>query len=371
VKLLVAGNLANTGYFLASKLREAGISAELLMERNPDFVSDPLNTGELSSNYPVWIKFWDRSRKWKIQIVLKMRRYDLISAATELPIFALFSFKPYIAVATGSDMRELAHLNSLKGILLRLAYRKAKVVVFTDPDLIKSAEYLKLKNSIYLPPVRDFEKFPKVNEKIAISQGKFVFFHPTNQIWKLKKNDIFLRAFVRLAKERDDVYLITIKNGTDTEKSIKLLKDLAPKKSYGILPQILNQSELSLYYHNCDAIVDQFGLGSLGSIGLEGMYFGKPIVAFINENIYTKLYGEKPPVLSSDTENGIYEIIKKLAENKEFCLKVGRQSSEWIRKFHSKDKVVRKYLLLYNSVNEGRKFCDIKKALTQTDCLTV
>ena len=44
MKLLVAGNLANTGYFLASKLREAGISAELLMERNPDFVSDPLNT---------------------------------------------------------------------------------------------------------------------------------------------------------------------------------------------------------------------------------------------------------------------------------------------------------------------------------------
>jgi len=363
VKLLIAGNLANTGYFLASKLREVGVNADLLMEKNPEFMSDPLNTGELSGKYPDWIKFWDKNQHWKTTIVFTMRKYDLISAATELPIFALLSLKPYIALATGSDLRELAHHNNLKGRLLRKAYRNAKVVIFTDPDLIKSTEILKLKNAVYLPPLRDFKKFKKPDKKIALPQEKFIFFHPTNHIWKLKKNEIFLKAFVRLTKERDDVFLITIKKGSDADKSIKLLRDSVKEENYRILPEVLNQSDMSFYYQNCDVVVDQFGLGSIGSIGLEGMYFAKPVVAFINENVYSKLYDEIPPILSSNTENEVYEFIKKLIESTEFCVTIGQKSSDWITKFHSKEKTLKKYLLLCNLVSQGRHFNDLKKAL--------
>ena len=64
MKILVAGNLANTGYFLASKLREENIDIDLLMEDNPHPVSDPKNTGELEFNeYPKWIKFWNKIQR--------------------------------------------------------------------------------------------------------------------------------------------------------------------------------------------------------------------------------------------------------------------------------------------------------------------
>ena len=96
MKLLVAGNLANTGFYLASTLRKNSINADLLMENNPKRSSDPKSTIEFEGNkYPEWIKFWDWKKNWKFEIIKTMRKYDIISAATELPMLALFSLTPY------------------------------------------------------------------------------------------------------------------------------------------------------------------------------------------------------------------------------------------------------------------------------------
>ena len=364
MKLLIAGNLANTGYFLTSSLRGSEIIADLLMEKDPKFTSDPINTGELQNRkYPNWIKFVDKNRNWKREIVKIMRSYDLISAATEFPIFAMFSLKPYIAIATGSDLRELAQSNKLKGIALRRAYRKAKVVVFTDPDLLKSVEKLKLKNAVYIPPIRDFDKFPVPKKNNNFPKGKFIFFHPTNHIWEIKKNDIFLKAFIRLAKNRNDVYLIAISRGEDADKSFNLLNNSGIEGKFEFLSKSLSQEGLISYFQNCDVAVDQFGVGSFGSLGIEAMSMGKPLISFIDEKIYEKLYEQKPPVLSSNTEDGIYEILLKLVNEKQFCENLGKQSCEWIKKFHSNKDLVKKYINLYQLVNEKNDFSEIKLSL--------
>ena len=51
----------------------------------------------------------------------------------------------------------------------------------------------------------------------------FTVFHPTRHDWKDKGNDIFLRAFVRFAKENKNVHLITINHGIDSERSMELV----------------------------------------------------------------------------------------------------------------------------------------------------
>ena len=120
MRLLIAGNLANTGYYLVSKLREKRFDVELLMEENPDIASDPNNSGFFKSEHSSWIKFYNKSkRNWKFNILKIMRKYDLIIAITELPMFAFLSLKPYIAICTGSDLIELAQSISFKGYLLR------------------------------------------------------------------------------------------------------------------------------------------------------------------------------------------------------------------------------------------------------------
>jgi len=359
MRLLIAGNLANTGYYLVSKLRKSGLPVDLLMEKNPSFASDPKNTHELIGNeYPDWIKFWNMNGNWKREVVKTMRKYNLISASTELPIFALFALKPYIAVATGSDLFYLAHSRTLKGILLRNAYRRAKVVIFTLPTHLRHVKELKLKNAIFLPLFRDFQesKTPPTRNKV---KDKFVFFHPTNHVWDIKHNDVFLKAYVQLSKSRNDVFLILINRGQDAEKSINFLKKSNVEGKYQILPRTLSQSELVTQYQNCDAVVDQFGVGSFGFIGLEVMHQGKPLICYIEEESYEKLYGEKPPVLSAKDEEGIYQILKKLVENDQFCADISERSRKWISKFHSGDFLIKKYINLYNWVHEGKKFEEI------------
>ena len=63
------------------------------MENNPKRSSDPKSTIEFEGNkYPEWIKFWDWKKNWKFEIIKTMRKYDIISAATELPMLALFGW---------------------------------------------------------------------------------------------------------------------------------------------------------------------------------------------------------------------------------------------------------------------------------------
>jgi glycosyltransferase involved in cell wall biosynthesis len=357
--LLIAGNLANTGYYLTAKLREFGIEADLLMQKDPPFASDPKNTGKLSeSKYPDWIKIFDKQRRWKRKIIKTMKCYDLISAATEFPIFALFSNKPYVAVATGSDLYYLAQSRSLKGFLLRLAYRKAKVVVFNLPSHLEYVNKLKLKHALFLPLFREFPKLDKgkIREKM---KNKFIFFHPTSQIWKIKRNDIFLKAYVELCKSRNDVYLILINRGEDSFKTSEFLKKASIEGKYEILPSTLNQVELASYYQLCDVVIDQFGVGSVGFIGLESLNFGKPLVSYIDTTAYQKLYGEKPPILSSNSEEEVYQYLKKLVEDRCFYDDISERSRQWIFKFHSEDELIKKYWQLYTMVNERKKFEEI------------
>jgi len=351
-KILIAGNLANTGYYLTSKLRELGMHVDLLMEENPVFVSDPKNTGELKeNNYPDWIKFWKKNGNIKWQIIRIMRKYDVIGAATELPIFAMFSFRPFIAIATGSDLRELAKSNSLKGRLLRRAYKKAKLVIYTDPDLKKSSEYLGLKNSVYCPPIRDFSKFAEENTHNK-KNDKIIFFHPTNHIWEIKRNDLFIKSFIKFAKKYDNVLLVVIKKGQDFEKSLSLLKDGNIEGKYIVLPKPLNQNELGKQYQECNIVVDQFGVGSLGSIGLEAMYYGKPVLAYILEDVYEQLYGEKPPVLNAQNQSELFQIFEKIMNEPKYLDEISKKSKIWIEKYHSTDKVIKKYAKYFKLIIE-------------------
>ena len=110
MKILFAGNMANLGYFIAKQLRIHNVDVTLLMENNPVITSDPTkNDKSLEGKFPTWIKFYDRSSKtWPLQIIREMRKkkYDLIIAFVELPMFAQFSGKPFVVQTQGSDLRE-------------------------------------------------------------------------------------------------------------------------------------------------------------------------------------------------------------------------------------------------------------------------
>ena len=347
MKILVAGNLVNWGYNFVKTLRENEIDAELLMQRFPKTSDDP-KTFEKLDEYPNWIKFWNNKKwTWKFEVIQIMKKYDLIHATTELPIFAMMSRKPYVAFPTGSDINELAFQKNLKGLLLNLAYKKAKKVILSGPVLVDSARKLKLKNTICMP-----SPWIKNSSKIEMSNSiKFIIFYPSRHEWKVKGNNKFLHAYAKICNDTNNIKLILIKHGIDSEKSLKILKQKQCKNKIEIIEKTLDHKSLIKYYNNADLIVDAFPkTDALGLIGLETLSYGKPLMSHIKSEIYKKFYDEIPPIINCDTEEEIYFKLKELVKDKEKCKDIGEKSKKWFERNYNSQKIILKFKLLYESI---------------------
>ena len=118
----------------------------------------------MNGKYPPWIYFFEVNKTgWKRRVlkVLRDKKYDLIQGQSELLIFAYLSRRPYIAQAIGTDLREKAFTNSLHGILLRRAFKKAKLLFFTAPIDTKFLAELKINTKIYVPLMWDTNFFTR------------------------------------------------------------------------------------------------------------------------------------------------------------------------------------------------------------------
>lgn len=366
LRILVAGNLANHGYYFVKQLREHEINADLLTRKNPTQTEDPKSFDKELIDYPKWIRFFEMKGNWKWNVIKIMKEYDIVQSSTEFPIFSLFSGKSYVAFATGSDIIELAHKNTIKGILLRLAYKKAKVVIFPGPYMYDSVKKLKLKNSIFIPFPWDYSKFFPI-KKNEVENQYFTIFHPTNHIWRQKRNDIFLKAFKKFASQHKNVKLILVKRGPDFEKSLEILDKEVSKDQIVVFQSTIPQSDLNNFYNKADVVVDQFNVGTTGLIGQEAMASGKPLIQYVDEELYKKFYQEAPPILDARNENQVYTRLCELYNDQNLGKKIGLQSRDWLIKHHNPKLLLKKYLFVYQAIKEGKNFQYISDQINQDD----
>ncbi len=358
--------MANLGYVISRQLRKSGIEADLLIEKNPPKGSDPLRFDpSLNNTYPDWIFFYDKSKSsWKTSVIKKMRdkKYDLLHAYVEMPIFAYVSRRPFVAHTQGSDFREMAMSNSLRGRLLRRAYKRAKAVLFFQPDHYPLFSKLNLDNGIFLPPLWDVSFFQPKHVPKNEFEGKFVIFHPANLEWRLKGNDVLVKGFAEFVKDNPNSILIVVDRGIDSQKTHDLVKSLGIENKTLFVNGPLNSTELLHYYNLSDVIADQFTLGSLGSVGWEAFSCAKPLLAFVNEQQYGMLYGQAPPMANASTSSEVTKQLEVLKDEK-IRSNIGNQSREWIIKYHSPELFVKKIKTIYDLVLQNKKTEEIRHSL--------
>lgn len=366
MKILQAGNLANLGYVTTRQLRRDQMDVELLMERQPPKNSDPIEFDPLLQNkYPDWIIFYDkRKRSWKTDIIKIMRnqKYDLIHAYTELPIFAYLSRRPFIVQATGSDFRELAFTNSLRGILLRRAYKSAKVIIFSSPSHAPLFDKLKLTNGINLVIPWDYSFFkPQKIDRTKYSD-KLVIFHPANLEWRLKGNNILIEGFAEFLKKNPNSLLIIVDRGIDSDKTHQLVDSLDIRKNVQFIKGPLNSSELLIYYNVSDIVADQFVLSGLGLIGREALSCEKPLLTKCPENVFGNLYPEPPPVINASTPIEISKKLEYLSDEKN-RKEISKNGYRWFIKYHSMTEYSTKLRRIYEGVLCGKNVEQIRESL--------
>lgn len=350
MRIIHIGNLGNLAYNIVKFLRRRGIEADLLVRKGDEPTADPaFEDPKIVKNPPPWLVYWKRRHPLSmVGLVPKVLRYDIIQGYCGAPIYLQFIPKKYIAYSMGSDMRELAFEKRVWGKLMKRAYKKARVVIFSNPDQLDAIERLELKNTKFIPFIVDTERYKPGKPKIDFGY-KLVIFHPPRLDWRMKGNDVFLRAFAKFAKEREDVLLILVDWGIDRGRTKALAKKLGINGSIKFV-QVMEKRELIDFYNSVDIVADQFVLGSVGLLATEAMACGKPIIAYFLEEHFKKCYKELPPILNGKSEEAILKNLLNLTSSKAKCRLIGKKSREWAMRHHHWKKVTKKMEEIYESL---------------------
>jgi len=83
-------------------------------------------------------------------------------------------------------------------------------------------------------------------------------------------------------------------------------------------------------------------LGSIGQIAWETMSCEKPLIAFIYDDLYVKLYGGNPPILNCKNDDVVYRSLKQLYESESLREEIGRKGREWVVKYHNREIFVKR-----------------------------
>jgi len=305
-----------------------------------------------------------------VSILAAVERSDLIVSICcgllgdiALRLFAKYTRKPIISLATGSDIRELPFAPGLYGHRksrnARALFRKSKVVLLANIDQTSCAVRLKLPQWKFYPFPIDTDLYRPTNESLRRKRrdnGTLVLFHPSHLDWSYqgnersstKGNDRFLRAFARFVKKNPKAVVKMLSRGPDVEKTKQLVHELAIGAYIQFMPE-LDSETLIRNYHMADVVVDQFDIGSLGLIALEAMSCAKPVMIYINTQASDLIYADRPPVLNCRTEDEICEQLIKVS-NEQYRQALGREAREWVIKYHHWEKATRQLILHYESV---------------------
>jgi len=153
------------------------------------------------------------------------------------------------------------------------------------------------------------------------------------------------------------VRIIHATNHTDlkgTEYLIKAVKELKNEGEKIELVFIEKQSRDKVLeaIANADIVADQFIIGAYGNFAIEGMAYGKPVLCYLRENLkqWNPWWNECPIVNTTPEE--LKQNIKILTHSKQMRIKIGKQSREYVEKYHLVDYVVSRLVNIIKEVDK-------------------
>jgi len=407
MRVHLVGNVANNHYVLAKALRQIGVDAHLFYDprRNSHELPESEDP-EVLGGRPEWLHPYVR-QKTKVQAfgVLSQNDREQLSKCDLLHVHGAEMTwmtevgRPYLWHPYGSDLfqlpfygfwltqqRVMSFVPDLRGIPFVIAMRRA----------IRSAAAIVLgwHNDLWMPGLRLLKKLGVekriVRHHLAIDAGRFsckddrilaeerarrlprsaeqgvVIFHPTRQAFTSseisgrKGNDRLYRALGRLHAEGKRFTLIIVEKGVVDENAAKeLIRELKMEDRVVWVPA-MPRHELIQWYQLSDLTAGDFVNGALGSISLESMSCGTPLMTFMqvkaDREMFldpARLYPEMPPVVNVGSEEEIYRAVKRLLEDPSELRSLGSRSRQWVEQYGSGEAVAHRFRALYEKILSG------------------
>jgi glycosyltransferase involved in cell wall biosynthesis len=242
--------------------------------------------------------------------------------------------KPLIGYSVGSDLRVSLKHYAL-GRIVRHNLKNCDKIIVSTPDLIDIAKKYR-EDAEYIPPAVDPKFFfPKPKNEHS---GKKKVLIASNFNWR-KGTDIAIKA---LSKIKEDVEVSTIAQGPNFSEALALASSKG--LTVNVLPKVPHQ-KMNEYLWSADVIIDQFRVGSPGTVVLEAIACNRPAITFVS-SAYPE-YAEFEPK-DVDSEDKIVEELGKVFTDDNIL----NAQRNYFLKNHKMDVAVQRYLKLYRSLIE-------------------
>ena len=397
------GNTCNNHYGLCKFLRKAGVDAQLFYDRRGDIQTFPEAEDAFLADQPAdWIHPYEAAdvgpHPWHHippAFMARLADCDLLQAESEGLLWAWQSGKPYLWSYIGADLNFFPYHAywsrhwkeaTPEHLLTPLAYRRA---IVGASAFRRECWYQPLRHgygllSRLLPPERfanipgkliDTELFtPGTPRPLAAMLADFglshhpeglILFHPsrimfTPKSYVNKANDRLYRALARLRRTGRSFTLILISLGPgniDEPEARRLLDELGIADRVVWLPRKLKRHELREWYQIADLTADEFIGGSIGSISVETMACGTPLLSRLATEdpdpthwSPALVYEELPPVINVSSEQEILDALIRFSDDRPALAALGTAGRRWTEENYSGQAVARRYQALFERV---------------------
>jgi len=138
-----------------------------------------------------------------------------------------------------------------------------------------------------------------------------------------------------------------IKGSVYVEGAIKALKAKGYNFDYQKIENMPHVEAIEIY-KKADIILDQFLLGGFGTLAVEGMSMGKPVVGYIINSVRQEHYPDCPVI--NATIDSLAVVLAELIVNPDRCLEIGRQGRRFVEDHFDTEKVNKELWALYDSL---------------------
>ncbi|WP_436911303.1 glycosyltransferase family 4 protein [Halosimplex marinum] len=318
--------------------------------REPDWV-ESVTTSD-SAGFGPEIK----SPRFQAKMVKKVRSYDcdIIHASGAWgAIWASFSGLPYVYWVTGvidwkSDKQTK---NPLKRAvftpLIRRGIRNASMVV-SEPGVINALEKEYDVPTERIATMVDLERFkpdPADGDLKQRYDCDLLLFAGARHKWEHKANDTIFEGLA--AVDGVDWHLVTAEWGEDIERSKELVSELGLEENVSFVP-IMSRKRLRRVINQCDAVLDQFHFGGIGSLSRQTLACGTPLISKIDTSRISDNFDSDPPILSASAPDELRDRITLLTDEDQ-KRQLGTESRKWMERNYGWDTLGKRYLSIYRS----------------------
>jgi len=110
----------------------------------------------------------------------------------------------------------------------------------------------------------------------------------------------------------------------------------------------VGHSEALAIVQDCDILLDQFVIGTIGLASLEAMAMGKPVLCYIKPSLVDKFPSDLP-IVNANQEN-LAEVLEALLEDGQRRNRIGRLSRAYVEEYHDAHQLVRGLKTIYQKL---------------------